>query len=74
MQLGLHEGPPAIEGRTVPKAIAGLWNLFLWLACLVWTQWDRMCLVLQGLHVPGLGDTQWPGLYPSEEKRGVGLC
>lgn len=43
------------------------------LDCLVGPQWERMCLVLVGIDVPGWGGTRGGGFSLSEEKgRGYG--
>lgn len=32
-----------------------MWDMFLYLGCLVWPQWKRKCLAWQRLEVPGEG-------------------
>jgi hypothetical protein len=41
--------------RAVPKAVVCMWDIFFWLDCLVWPQWERKNLDLQRLDVPGVG-------------------
>jgi hypothetical protein len=40
-------------GVAIPKAVAYLWNMFFILGCLVWLLWEKICLTLQRLDVPG---------------------
>jgi len=38
--------------ETIPKVAVYLWDKFFQLGCLVWPQWKRNSLALQGLKVP----------------------
>jgi hypothetical protein len=46
MQLGLHMGPPTTGEGAVTDCVACLWILFPPLGCLVWPQWERICINL----------------------------
>jgi hypothetical protein len=67
VQLGIHVGPLASRGGggfclcSLPLIPSP------YLDCLVGPQWERVCLVLLGLDVPGWGGTQRKPPF-SEEK------
>jgi hypothetical protein len=52
VQLSLHVGPSETEVGAVPNAVACLWNLFPYLGCFVWPQWERIYLTLKSHDVP----------------------
>lgn len=56
---------------TIRKSVACQWDMFLYLGCLVWPQWERMHLAPQTLDVPEWG-IQRQGTNLSEEKGGWG--
>jgi hypothetical protein len=35
-------------GRAIPKAVASMGDMFFYLGCLVWSQWERKCLAWGG--------------------------
>ena len=61
----------------IPKAVACTWDMLFYLGCLVWPQWERKCLALQRLEVPGWGEIP-RGASPTPRRRGgelgKGLC
>jgi hypothetical protein len=42
----------------IPKVVACLWDMFFWLGCLVWPQWERNNLPLHRFKAPAWGYTQ----------------
>ena len=59
--------------KIVPKELSqylfpAIGSYPLYLVCLVGSQWERICLVLLGLDVPGCDGT--PGDFPSVRGRG----
>jgi hypothetical protein len=48
-----------------------MWGMF-YLGCLVWLQWERLCLGSQRLDVPGWVDTQEDLYLPRGEREGFG--
>jgi hypothetical protein len=54
-----------------PKAMDYMWGMF-YLGCLVWLQWERLCLGSQRLDVPGWVDTQEDLYLPRGEREGFG--
>jgi hypothetical protein len=45
--LGLYAGPTTTGVGAVSDSVACLWFLVPYLGHLVWSQWERVCLVLQ---------------------------
>ena len=59
----------------VPKSVVVCVSCSANWACLVWPQWEKMCLTLQRLDVPGQEGNGEGGSTLSEEKgRDEGLC
>ena len=55
MQLGLHVGLLTVAQGVVSDSFACPWIPFPYLDGLLGPQWERRCLVLLGLDVPGQG-------------------
>ena len=45
---------------------------YVFLADLVWPQWEKMCLASQRLDVPGWGESKGIPTYSEEKGRGNG--
>jgi hypothetical protein len=52
----------------MPKVVVSKWDMFFYVDCLIWPQWERMCLALQRLDVPGWGI--YPGPLTCSEEKG----
>lgn len=58
MQLDLPVSPKKTAAGTILKAVAHMRDMSFYLDGLVWTQWERKCIVSHRLHVPGWEDNQ----------------
>jgi hypothetical protein len=71
-------GPLTSRAGVVSDSVPCCWIPFPYLNCLVGLQWERMCLVLLGLDVPGWGGTQgglpFSDVSEGEEVMGGGTC
>lgn len=68
MQFGLHVGPLTNEAKAILVYVACHWIPFPDLDCMFGPQWERICLVLLGLDIPGWDGTQ--GGAPPLRRRG----
>ena len=50
MQLGLHVAAKQLEWGLSETAY--LWDMFLQQDCLIWSQWERMCLAPLKFDIP----------------------
>jgi hypothetical protein len=46
--------------------------MFCKLKCLVWPQWERKCLTLKKLDVPGWGQIQGGSTHSEQKGKGIG--
>ena len=72
MKLGLHVGPLTTGVEAVQKAVACTWDMFFYLGCLVWSQWERKHHTLQRLEMPGWRDSQGDSTSSEEKVSGGG--